>query len=57
MSITIARETKPDVDTFPKGFDPQRHPIIAVHWFGFRSVGAETEKIVARLASIRRATG
>ncbi len=34
MSTVIAREANTDVNTFPKGFDPQRFPILAAHWFG-----------------------
>ncbi len=55
MSTVIAREANTDVNTFPKGFDPQRFPILAVHWFGIhRPVRSSAEVVdlnIIRLAA------
>ena len=39
----------------PLGFDPQQHPVIAEHWFGFRPIGAIIPPIVRRFESLQEA--
>ncbi len=46
MSTVIAREADTDVNTIPKGFDPQQFPILAVHWFGIHRPARPSAEIV-----------
>ncbi len=46
MSTVIAREANTGVDTLPKGFDPQRFPILARHWFGWRQPARPSAEVV-----------
>ena len=42
--------TAPDCSTpFPVGFDPQKHPILARHWFGGEP-GADTRRAALKVA-------
>ena len=46
MSTVIAREANTDADTLPSDFDPQRFPILAVHWFGQHEPARPSAKAV-----------
>ncbi len=57
LSAFDAPRHRADVDAMPSDLDPDRHPIIAEHFFGWRRHGDVTAGIIRELRRRRNEAG
>ena len=54
LDCKTAGTPAPDPSDIPPGLDPQRSPIIAQHWFGWRPVGVVAAQVLQDLTFRRK---